>query len=233
MSEACLEPVVEEATSSFHLTLGFRYLDSILSPLIPGHLVMLAREPASTIAELIAFRAQLPVKEGGFGSAVFFVDGGNKSDPYRFDAFAKQMGIKPRATIKGVTACRAFTPYQLVDLTRDLVHTAEDYSAKLVVISDLLATFNEPGLDESDAMRMLHAIRNGIERVKRDVLVIATVISTNKYDDVTSSWADTMVSLSSSGLRVTAELLKHTNMSPVTSSFKLGELLEATETRGL
>jgi hypothetical protein len=220
------------AASFPHFSLGFPRLDSLLRPFSSQHLIVLSGGAASAVAELMAFRAQLPLEAGGLDSTVFFIDGGNRSDPYLFSSFARQRGLKPAVAMRRVATCRVFTIYQLADLISEhLVRAAEDYAAKLVVVSDLLGTFNEPELEEREARRLLGAVEGGIKRVKKDSLVLATLSSPNKYDDMIMVWADTTVSLSSSGGRVQAELVKHPTKPPTASSFMMNQLLRPSKVR--
>jgi hypothetical protein len=205
-------------------------LDSLLRPYSPQHLIVLSGGAASVVAEFMAFRAQLPLEASGLDSAVLFIDGGNQSDPYLFSSFAKQRGFKPAVAMRRVATCRVFTIYQLADLISEhLVRAAEDYAAKLVVVSDLLGTFNEPELEEREARRLLGSVEDGVKRVKKNSLVLATLASPNKYDNMIMEWADTAVSLSSSGGRVEAELVKHPTKPPTTSSFMMNQLLRTSK----
>jgi len=225
------EPLFQQASSIPHFSLGFPRLDSLLRPFSEGRLVVTSGGPSSVVAELAAFRAQLPIEAGGLNSAVLYIDGGNRSDPYLFSSFAKQKGFRPATAMRRVTSCRVFTLYQLAALvTEHLVNALEDYGAKLLVISDVLGTFNEPELEEREARRVLGAIEEGIERAKKHALVIATLVSRNKYDDMVAPWADAMVSLASDGDRVRAELLRHRNRLPGETTFKLSQLLSAAKT---
>ncbi len=214
------------ASSFPHFSLGFPRLDSLLRPFAQERLIVLSGGTASVVAELAAFRAQLPLEAGGLDSAVLFVDGGNRSDPYLFSSFVKQRGLKPATAMRRVATCRVFTMYQLADLvSKHLARAAEDYGARLVVVADLLGTFNEPELEEREARRLLSAVEDGIRRAKRNALVIATLASPNKYDDMVASWADTSAHISSSKGLVQAELLKHPSRPPAVSTFKLKQLL--------
>jgi hypothetical protein len=219
------------SASSFpHFSLGFPRLDSLLRPFSPQHLIVLSGGAASVVAEFMTFRAQLPLEAGGLDSTVLFIDGGNQSDPYLFSSFTRQHGLKPAVAMRRVATCRVFTIYQLADLISEhLVRAAEDYATKLVVVSDLLGTFNEPELEEREARRLLGAVEDGIKRVKKNSLVLATLPSPNKYDDMIMAWADTAVSLSSSGGRVQAELVKHSTKPPTASSFMMNQLLRSSK----
>jgi hypothetical protein len=222
------EPLFQSAASIPHFSLGFSRLDSLLRPLSEGRLIMLSGQISPAVAELAAFRAQLPIESGGLDSVVLFIDGGNRSDPYLFSSFAKQRGLKPSTAMRRVTSCRVFTFYQLAALVSEhLVRAVTDYGTRLVVISDVLGTFNEPELEEREVRRVLSAVEEGIEKVKKHALVIATLTSPNKYDDTIASWADAAVHLSSEGDCIRAELLKHRNRLPGETTFKLSQLLRA------
>ena len=220
------EAVFQRASSIPHFSLGFPRLDSLLRPLSEGRLVMFSGEPSSAVAELAAFRAQLPVEAGGLDSAVLFIDGGNRSDPYTFSSFAKLGGVRPVVAMRRVTTCRVFTLYQLASLVSEhLSRAAEDHGTRLVIISDVLGTFNEPELEEREARRVLGAIEEGIEKTKKHALIIATLPSANRYDDMVASWADALVRTSSDGGRIRAELLRHRNRLPGRAEFTMSQLL--------
>lgn len=222
------EALFQTASSIPHFSLGFSKLDSMLRPMSRGRLIVLTGGPSSAVAELAAFRAQLPVEAGGLNSAVLFIDGGNRSDPYLFSAFARQKGVRPSAAMRRVSSCRVFTCYQLAALVSEhLVRAVEDYGTRLVIISDALGTLNEPELDEREARRILKAIGEGIEEAKKRALVVATLTSPNRYDDIVTSWSDTLVRLSPEGDNVEAELLRHRNRLPGSTRFRQSQLLRA------
>jgi len=219
-------PLFRPASSFPHFSLGFPHLDSLLRPFAPGFMAVVTGAEAQVVAELAAFRAQLPLEVGGLDSAVVFIDGGNRSDPYLFSSFARQHDFRPSAAMKRIASCRVFTMYQLADLvSKHLVKAATDYAAQLVVVSDLLGTFNEPELEEREARRLLSSVEQGISLAKKNALVLVTLVSPSKYDDAVVSWADTVVNLASAGGRVRAELLKHPSKPQTVSSFRLSQLL--------
>jgi hypothetical protein len=225
------EPLFQRASSIPHFSLGFPRLDLLLRPFSEGRLITISGGPSSVVAELAAFRAQLPVEAGGLDSAVLFIDGGNRSDPYLFSSFARQNGLKPTAAMRRVASCRVFTFYQLAALISEhLINAVDDYGTRLVVISDILGTFNEPELEEREARRILSTIEEGLEKAKKHALIIATLASPNRYDNTTASWADATVRLSAEGDRIRAELIKHRNRLPGETTFKLSQLLRATKT---
>jgi len=227
------EALFQKASSIPHFSLGFPRLDSLLRPFSEGRTILISGETSSVVAELASFRAQLPIEAGGLDSAVLFIDGGNRSDPYLFSSFARQRGLRPAVAMRRVASCRVFTFYQLAALVSEhLVRAVEDYGTRLVVICDILGTFNEPELEEREARRVLGAVEEGIENVKRQALVITTQASPNKYDGMVASWADAQVCLSSERGGIRAELVKHRNRLPGETTFKLSQLLRATKAGG-
>lgn len=225
-------PLFRRASAMPHFSLGFPRLDALLRPLEEGRLIALSGGMSSVVAELASFRAQLPIEAGGLDSAALFIDGGNRSDPYLFSSFVRQKRLRPAAAMRRIATCRVFTFYQLGSLiSQHLVRAVEDYGTKLVVISDLLGTFNEPELDEREARRVLRAVDEGIREAKKQALVIATLPSPNKYDGYVTESADVLLGLSSSRGAVRAELLKHRNRLPDASTFKANQLLTATGPR--
>jgi hypothetical protein len=182
---------------------------------------------ASTIAELLAFRAQLSEERGGLDSNVLFIDGGNCSDPYLFASFARRYALDATRALRRVTNCRVFTAYQLASLlSDDIVKMAETYGSKLVILANLLGTFNEPETSQTEMDRLLGAIHLGMTEAKKRLVVIATLGSPNKYDETVSSWSDTLVNLSPPrGRRVRAELLRHPTKKGGVSEFTMNQLL--------
>jgi hypothetical protein len=187
---------------------------------------MLKGPEASTIAELLAFRAQLPQERGGLDSTTLFIDGGNCSDPYLFASFAKRYSFDSRKALRRVTNCRVFTMYQLASLLLDdITEMAENHGSKLIVVANLLGMFNEPEIGQNEVSRLLDAIHTGIIEAKKKLVVIATLGSPNKYDGVVSSWSDTLVNLSPSrGRRMQAELLRHPTKKSEISEFTMSQL---------
>jgi len=219
-------PLFRPASSYPHFSLGFPHLDSLLRPFAPGFVAVVTGAEAQVVAELATFRAQLPLEVGGLNSTVVFIDGGNRSNPYLFSSFVQQHDLRPGEAMRRITTCRVFTMYQLADLvSKQLVPVAADYAAQLVVISDLLGTFNEPELDEREARRLLNSVEQGVNEVKKNALVLVTLVSPSSYDDTIISLADTAVNLTSADGIVRAELLKHPSKPRTISSFKLDQLL--------
>lgn len=225
---ARLKPPLFQRASSFNrFSLDFSRLDRLLQPLAPDNFLMLAGPDSPAVAELIAFRAQLPQERGGLDSTTFFIDGGNCSDPYLFALLARRYSLDARKALRRVTACRVFTMYQLASLlSDDIAGMAEAHGSKLIVIGDLLGTFSEPEADTDEVARLLDAMQAGITKAKKKLTVVATLNSPNPHDQTVIKWSDTLVCLSQlRGTRVRAELLRHPTKRRASSEFTMGRLL--------
>jgi Rad51 len=223
-------PLFQSASSFNRFSLDFSPLDALVQPLTPDHLLVLEGHGASAVAELAAFRAQLPRERGGLDSTTVFVDGGNCSDPYLFASLARRYSLDVRKALRRVTNCRIFTSYQLANvLSKEVMGMVETYGSKLLVVAGLLGTFNEPDTSDTEAGRLLDAIHAGIVQAqKKGLIVIATLGTPCKYDMAVTSWADTVVRLSPArGERLRAQLLKHRDEGPKrgASEFTMDRLL--------
>ena len=220
-------PVFQLASSYNRFSLDFSLCDKLLQPLAPDNLIMLQGHGASAVAELAAFRAQLPPERGGLDSTTVFIDGGNCSDPYLFASLARRYSFDTKRALRRVANCRVFTMYQLANLlSNDVMNMAETYGSKLLVIANLLGTFNEPEMSAREVDRLLDAIRAGVMEAKKKLIVIATLGSPNKYDETINPWADTLVRLSL--LRrgtIQADLLRHPTKKHGRTEFAMNQLL--------
>jgi hypothetical protein len=220
-------PLLQRASSYNHFSLDFSLCDRLLQPLAPNNLVMLQGHGASAVAELAAFRAQLPPERGGLDSTTVFIDGGNCSDPYLFASLARRYSFEAKRALRRITNCRVFTMYQLANLlSNDAMKMAETYGSKLLVVANLLGTFNEPEMSAREVERLLDAMHTGIMEAKKKLVVIATLGSPNRYDEVITSWSDTLIRLSLLRRGTTkADLLKHPTKKPGSAEFALNQLL--------
>jgi hypothetical protein len=223
------------ASTLMPFSLGFPKLDLLVQPLGPGELLMLTGGGAPVVTELAALRAQLSYERGGLDSTSVFVDGGNCSDPYLFASFARQHGMDPKRALRRVVTCRAFTMYQLADLISNrLINAVDENASKLVVVADLLGTFNEPELDRREAGRLLDAVKGGLDRLlARDVHVLCTIASPNKLDSLVFPWADKLVEMPVQNGTVRARLVRGTPKFKTTCDFKMEDLLRSALVRAV
>ena len=219
-------PLFQCASSYNRFSLDFSRLDALLQPIAPGNLLMLQGRGASAVAELLTFRAQLPRERGGLDSTTVFIDGGNRSDPYLSASLARRYGQDTRKALRRVINCRVFTTYQLASLLSDgAMEIVETYGSKLLVIADLLGTFNEPDMSQSEADRLLDAMRAGIMDAKKKMIVVATLGAPSKYDEVVAPWSDTLIRLSPTRGGRTQANLRHPTKKENSAEFSMNGLL--------
>jgi DNA-directed RNA polymerase subunit RPC12/RpoP len=222
----------QTAASLRGFSFNFAPLDALVAHYVdPAWSVAFAGPSANAIAEFICFRAQLPKGAGGSDSSVVLIDGGNRSDLYLFSAYAKLYGIPPKKALRRVVTSRAFTMYQTANLVaNELGRVVDEYGSRVVVLSDVLGMLNpESELREDDARRLAAAVRDGVEKLKKEkkVLVFETLVTQTLYDKTLTDRADIVVGLEASPDRyIEGTLLKHPfQKSPVSRRFTLRDLL--------
>ena len=195
----------QPASQVSRLTTDIEKMDSILYSLGLNQRVAIVGTNSQTLVERLAVRAQLPHRHGGLDSNVILVDGGNSSDPYLSINFARQYGVDVNQALSKIISSRAFTIYQLENLiTHELLSIISRYSARIVIISDLLAMFSDPYLDHIDAQKTLDSILNFISTLK-ECLVIVSISKHTKYDDILKSF-DRIICLSNKDNSISVDI---------------------------
>jgi hypothetical protein len=221
----------QTAASLRGFSFNFAPLDALVAHYIdPNWSVAFTGRCANAVAEFFCFRAQLPKEAGGSDSSVVLIDGGNRSDLYLFSAYAKLSGVAPKKALRRVVTSRAFTMYQMADLVvNELARVVDKYEAKVVVLSDVLGLLNgESGLREDEARRLVGAVQQGLEEVRRrkKVLAFMTLVTKTPYDRVMTDHVDVLVGLEESGASIEGTLLKHPfREAPSSRRFTLRDLL--------
>ncbi len=186
----------QSASKVPRLTIDIEKIDSSLHMFSLGQKVAIIGNRSQKLIERLVVRAQLPHRYGGLNSHVIVIDAGNSSDPYLGINFARQYGLDIKNTLSKIISSRAFTVYQLENLiTNELSDIISKYNAKLVVISELLAMFDDPYLDKIDAKLLLDSILESISKLKQ-CLVIISVSKLGKHDDIIKRSFDRAVVLS-------------------------------------
>jgi hypothetical protein len=160
------------------LTSGMKRLDGLLGGLKVGDMVLLEGDvSASRFSHLLSVRAQLPAEEGGLGSTVIWLDGGNNFNPYVIAEFSKGIGLHPEQALKGIYISRAFTCYQMSSLVLEkLWEGVENFGSRLVVISDLPSLYLQSDLPKKEAAKAFEPV---IEELRsspkgKEVLILVT-----------------------------------------------------------
>ena len=168
-------PQFQVARAGPALTLDLQALDDFFLGFRAGDILLITGPQENLLASRLCVRALLPAKRGGLESPVVFIDAGNNSDVYQCVNFARQYGLDIKRVLDGIIVSRVFTIHQLTELiARDLSKAVPRFRAKLVVISGLLAMFQQdPMTDEAEAKRLLTHILAAV-RSLQDAVVIVT-----------------------------------------------------------
>ena len=167
------------------LTFGVEVADRLLGRLETGNFVALHGSHAChVLSELLCVRSQLPIREGGLGSPVVFVDGGNRFDPYLVAENARLLGLDPDEALRNVWVSRAFTNYQLTALvTERLPEALSRVKPKLVVVSDPAALYCDSDIGLLEAKRTFNRVARSLWTLakERSLLLVATSFQSSNW----------------------------------------------------
>jgi len=166
------------------LTCGLEALDRLLGELQPSWLtVFYGSRCCDELAHLLCVRAQLPRREGGLGSHVVFIDGGNAFDPYLIAEAARRCCTHPEEALGRIHVSRAFTCYQLHSLILDGVPEAlHSFDPKLVVVSEVLRLYSESDLDRTEVTAMFNQAAYSLRELAEEYGVLVLAIHRSKRE---------------------------------------------------
>jgi len=127
------------------------------------------------LTELLAVYAQLPLGQGGLGSNVLFIDGGNNFNPYFVTSVAKAWSLNPQEVLKKIWVSRAFICHQLLSLIFEkLPEALNRFYSRLVVVSNLPEPFCDPDVPRSEALGSFNAAMTFLSELawKRSLLLL-------------------------------------------------------------
>lgn len=169
---------------SSKLTFDIFQIDSLLDLGDRGAICVTSRSRdggwhANTLVTRICVRALMSRRHGGFGSpSVIFIDGGNCSDVYECVDFARQYGLESDKILDGIIVSRPFTIHQLARLVvHSLQSVMQDYSAKLVVVSDVLSMFikKDSQIDLDEARWLIKEISRALKKLSAQAMIVVSM----------------------------------------------------------
>ena len=162
------------------LPFGIPLLDQKLAAVQAGKFTVFYGSPyCISLSLLLSVRCQLPPEEGGFGSSVIFVDGGNTFNPYSVSSTARKYNLNPRSALQHIFISRVFTAYQLTSLVVEKLNQAlRDFESRLVVISDMTSLFLDRDIPKTEAKLMFNKLTLHLFELasKKKLAVLATHI---------------------------------------------------------
>jgi len=117
-----------------------------------GDFAILRGNTASYMLFLLSVRAQFSPEQGGLGSSITFVDGGNTFNPYFVAEIARSYGLNAKEALENICVSRAFTAYQLSSLILEKLDFAlKRNKAKLLIVSDITSLFLDRDVPKTEA----------------------------------------------------------------------------------
>jgi hypothetical protein len=205
-------------TTTHPLTFGIARLDELLGGFESGKLILFEGDiSASSLSHLLCVRSQLPIGNGGLGSPVVWIDGGNAFDIYKITEFSKNFRLDAERVLKRIYISRAFTCHQMSALLLEkLWVTVDGLKSKLVMISDLPYLFLESDIPRTEVTEafapVVEALQNSPKR--KEALILATSLypstrGENQVHDLMASKADIILSTMARRGGVEVGLEKH------------------------
>jgi RecA/RadA recombinase len=212
--------IINERQASLDLTFGVETFDNLLT-LSFGRFAAFQGKPAHALCMLLCVRATLPHPLGP-NCDVIFVDGGNNFDPYSISDNSVGQGLDPEKVLERIHISRAFTHHQLASVIIDKLPSAiEEFTAKLIVVSDITQLYCDPDVrddDQDDSLRIfsktVHTLRT-LARQRRCLIIATNLERRNPQMERSLEYAthvSVQIEQKSSLTRLT--LLKHPHLQP-------------------
>jgi hypothetical protein len=162
---------------ALRLSFGVKVVDELFPGFEGGDFAVLHGDAVSSMLFALAVRCQLPVYEGGIGSAIVFVDGGNSFRLYEVSEIAQLWRIDPMEALQRIFISRAFTAYQMTSIVVErLEETVEKYGAKLVLVSDVAGLYLDRDVPTEEAKVVFIRVVDSLTKLaeKRKLIVVST-----------------------------------------------------------
>jgi hypothetical protein len=159
------------------LSFNIKTVDALLPGFALGDFAVLHGSlSALTLSMLLCVRAQLPLEEGGLGTNVIFIDGGNSFRLYDASRIAQLYGLDAREALERIFISRAFTAYQMTYLIfKRLERAADEFNTKLVVVSDLPRLYLDEDVPEREAEKVFNQLTLYLSEFIKEKGILAVV----------------------------------------------------------
>jgi hypothetical protein len=171
-----------------------------------------------SLCSLLCVKAQLSAQLDGLNTDVIFVDGANTFQLYQIARLARVHQLDPKKILDHIVLSRAFTAYQMTRLIlQNLEAEIKKRNAKLVIISDIAATFLDDDIQDEEAKKIYNQIITNLPIIakKYQIVIIATYLQheENQRDEylknLTKAKANTIIGLHQSKYTREIALEKH------------------------
>jgi hypothetical protein len=194
-------------------------LNTLFPGFAPGDFAVLhGSASVVSLCSLICVKAQLPAQLDGLNTDVIFVDGANTFQPYQIARLAKVHQMDPKKVLDHILLTRTFTAYQMTKLIlQNLEEEIKRSNAKLVIISDIVATFLDDDIHNEEAKKIYNQIITKLSIIAKQyqTIIIATHLphKGSQRDDylksLTKARASTIIGLHQSKYTREIALEKH------------------------
>ncbi len=178
--QAMTMAIMTRNQAKLSLSLDLQCIRDVLPCLEGGDFALLhGSRSISTLSSWLCIKAQLPTQIGGLASKVLFVDCGNSFRLYQVSRLAQLQQLNPKEVLDRICIARAFTAYQTKALiTEKLPQAIDKTGAKLVLVSDVAATFLDEDVHEEEAHRVYSRVMTFLAELacKKGLVVVATYL---------------------------------------------------------
>ncbi len=167
-----------QPTSNPKLTLDVPTIKTLLPDFEIGDFAILhGSRSISFLSSFLCVKAQLPLQLGGLATKAIFIDGSNTFRLYNITRIAQFHSLNPKQVLDQIYIARAFTAYQMKSLiTQKLPQITKQTGAKLIIISDIAATFLDNDISDEETQKIYNQVTSYLSKFAQEnqVIIIAT-----------------------------------------------------------
>jgi DNA repair protein RadA len=173
----------EKRKSMVKCTTGSKNLDSLLKGGIETQAITEFwgdfGSGKSQLCHTLCVTAQLPVKDGGFGGGVIFVDTESTFRPERVYQIAEARGLDPIQALKNTIVCRVYNSSHLELVIKRLGKYIEQYNAKLVIVDSIISLHRSEFAGRSTLAERQQRLNNIVHHLLRiaEIYNVAVVVT--------------------------------------------------------
>lgn len=142
----------------------------------------------------LAFNTVLPVKLGGLGGYVVYIDSEGSFRPERITQMANEREVEPRIILDKILIGRAHNSDIQMKLVDDVLGLAEEKDIKLVIVDSLTSAFRAEYIGKGALIERQQKLNQHMRQLSKvaDLLGIAVVV-TNQVSAVIDGFENTVI----------------------------------------
>ena len=160
------------------LTFDIPSIKNLLPSLEIGDFAVLhGSRSISFLSSFLCVKAQMPSQLGGLATKAIFIDGANTFRLYKISRIAQLQNLNPKQVLDKIYIARAFTAYQMKSLIiQKLKQVIKETGAKLIVLSDIAATFLDYDTPEEETQKIYNQVIAYLSNFSQEnqVIIVAT-----------------------------------------------------------